>query len=94
MINYYRANYNIFKGRLTPKQQRILETHLETPTLMIWGEKDVALSKQLTYGTEALVSNFTIKYLPQVSHWLQDEAPETVNEIMGSWLSHTEPAMI
>lgn len=93
MINYYRANYRLFLGRLTPKQQQVLDKYLETPTLMIWGEKDVALSKQLTFGTESLVKDFTIKYLPEVSHWVQDEAPETVNTIMETWLSDKKEAV-
>jgi pimeloyl-ACP methyl ester carboxylesterase len=54
---------------------------------MIWGEKDIALGKHLTYGTEKLVKNLTIRYLPDVSHWVQQEAPETVNAMMEAWLS-------
>ena len=46
---------------------------------MIWGEEDAALGKELTYGTEKLVTDFTIRYLSNVSHWVQQEAPETVN---------------
>lgn len=64
MLNYYR---NIFRsdGLL----QRTWDT-LEIPTLMIWGEEDTALGKELTYGTEEFVSDFEIKYIPQCSHWL------------------------
>ena len=49
---------------------------------MIWGEEDAALGKELTYGTEELVDDFTIRYLPQVSHWVQQEAPEAVNAMI------------
>lgn len=82
MINYYRA---VFRGGPGPKQARA-PGRLDVPTLMIWGEQDSALGKELTYGTENLVSDFTIHYLPGVSHWVQQEAPETVNEILRSWL--------
>jgi epoxide hydrolase 4 len=54
---------------------------------MIWGEADSALGKELTYGTETLVRDFTIRYLPRVSHWVQQEAPEAVNAMMRAWLT-------
>ncbi len=82
MINYYRA---ALRGGPRPKKARA-PGRLDVPTLMIWGEEDTALGKELTYGTENLVSDFTIHYLPGVSHWVQQEAPERVNELLRSWL--------
>ncbi|MGK2873290.1 MAG: alpha/beta fold hydrolase [Alphaproteobacteria bacterium] len=82
MINYYRAALRGAK----PKEARV-PGKLSTPTLMIWGEEDTALGKELTFGTEELVEDFTIHYLPGVSHWVQQEAPERVNEILRDWLS-------
>ncbi|MDE1172961.1 MAG: alpha/beta hydrolase [Parvibaculaceae bacterium] len=82
MVNYYRA---AFSDRALSRRWRS-PPQLKTPTLMIWGEEDAALGKELTYGTEALVDNFMIRYLPGVSHWVQQEAPEKVNAIMRAWL--------
>ena len=87
MINYYRA---LFREKQVSKKRRLLETILEVPTLMIWGEKDSALGKELTYGTEKLVTDFTIKYLPDVSHWVQQEAPEAVNAMIEAWIAGKE----
>ncbi|MEO2168065.1 MAG: alpha/beta hydrolase, partial [bacterium] len=28
-----------------------------------------------------------LRYLPGVSHWVQQEAPETVNRMLEAWLS-------
>ncbi|MAM95645.1 alpha/beta fold hydrolase [Parvibaculum sp.] len=81
MINYYRAN---FRG--TPPAEWTDPPMVDVPTLMIWGEEDSALGKELTYGTEDLVTDFTIRYLPQVSHWVQQEAPETVNAMIRAWI--------
>ena len=53
---------------------------------MIWGEEDTALGKETSFGTERFVSDLTVRYLPRVSHWVQQEAPEAVNEILESWL--------
>jgi pimeloyl-ACP methyl ester carboxylesterase len=90
MINYYRANWGIRKGGLFAEQRQAIESVLETPTLMIWGEHDIALGKRLTYGTEKLVKDLTIRYLPDVSHWVQQEAPETVNAMIEAWLTGKE----
>ena len=57
------------------------------PTLMIWGEQDTALGKELTYGTEAYVKNLQIKYIPQASHWVQQDQPELVNQYIHSFLN-------
>jgi hypothetical protein len=57
---------------------------------MIWGEADAALGKELTYGTGEYVSHLTLRYLPNVSHWVQQEAPETVNAMMEAWLLDRE----
>ena len=60
---------------------------LNTPTLMLWGEEDSALGIETTYGTEELVRDFTLRYLPGVSHWVQQEAPEVVNRMLEAWLT-------
>jgi pimeloyl-ACP methyl ester carboxylesterase len=86
MINYYRANF--WRRPLAPELQALLEKPLETPTLMIWGEADRFLGKELTENTDSLVPQLTLRYLPGVSHWVQQEAPEQVNAILEAWL-HT-----
>jgi pimeloyl-ACP methyl ester carboxylesterase len=53
---------------------------------MIWGERDTALGKELTYGTDQYVDKITLRYLPNVSHWVQQEAPEAVNAMLEAWL--------
>lgn len=84
MINWYRAAL-----RTGSRFQRLAESPpiLEVPTLMIWGEQDSALGKELTYGTDKLVKDFTLRYLPGVSHWVQQEAPEAVNAMIEAWLT-------
>ncbi len=83
MIAYYRANL-----RRRPRRDELgAETALEVPTLMLWGEEDTALGLELTEGTEQLVRDFTLRTLPRVSHWVQQEAPETVNAMLRAWLT-------
>jgi pimeloyl-ACP methyl ester carboxylesterase len=59
--------------------------------MMVWGEADAALGKETTYGTDAYVSNLRINYLPGISHWVQQDAPDEVNALLQSFLS--EPAV-
>jgi len=84
MLNWYRAlgRRRRDAAAATPK--------IDVPTLMVWGEEDRALGKELTFGTDAYVSDLTLRYLPDVSHWVQQEAPERVNEIWGAWLDGRE----
>jgi pimeloyl-ACP methyl ester carboxylesterase len=81
MINWYRAAAQSL-GKLAGPWPRI-----ETPTLVIWGEADAALGVELLDGTEAHVRDLTVKRLPNVSHWVQQEAPEAVNAILSGWLA-------
>ena len=75
MLNYYRHN---FQGIFNPSELGVLEV----PTMMIWGENDTALGKELTYGTEEYVRDFRIHYIPDCGHWVQQEKPELVNQYL------------
>ncbi len=88
MINYYRAALRAGEAVMNPQPGTV-----DTPTLMIWGEEDVALDKATTIGTDEYVKNLTLRYLPGVSHWVQQEAPEKVNAMIAAWLKD-EPVPI
>ncbi len=80
MLNYYR---DIFQSEgFLDKQWGVLKV----PTLMIWGEDDKALGKELTYGTNEYVETFKIRYIPDCSHWVQQEQPGQVNQYMRAFL--------
>lgn len=73
-LNYYRAmiqtkpNIGIFKNKI------------QAPTLLIWGEGDRALGKELTYHTEDYIdATYEVKYIPNCSHWTQNDFPDEVN---------------
>ncbi len=83
MVNYYRA---FVLGGGMARQKALGYPVIETKTLMVWGEDDVALTKETTYGTEEFVRDLTIRYLPRVSHWVQQEQPEIVNAMMRAFL--------
>lgn len=83
MVNYYRA---LRLTRPTRLDLDRLRRPLEIPTLLLWGNEDVALGTELTVGTDALVPHLVLRYLPGVSHWVQQEAPESVNALLEAWL--------
>ena len=82
MVNYYRA---LFRGKR--KRPRVdPRTPITVPTLMVWGEDDMALDKSTTLTTGDYVRDFTIRYLPGVSHWVQQEQPEAVNAMISAFI--------
>ncbi len=79
MINYYRALLRYGIGVRIRK--------IENPTLIIWGEKDVFLLKDVNQNIDKYVSNIKIEYLPDSSHWVHRDEPDKVNAIIENFLS-------
>ena len=60
-----------------------------------WPDYDACVSEDRDYWVRAASSydadeeggTLTIRYLPGVSHWVQQEAPEAVNAILEAWLT-------
>ena len=86
MVNYYRANV-LDMARFSATEQM----PIDVPTLLIWGEADGFMGVEATQGYEPYVKDFTLRRLPGVSHWVQQEAPERVNEILSGWLEARLP---
>ncbi|PSP19290.1 MAG: epoxide hydrolase [Cyanobacteria bacterium QS_8_64_29] len=81
MVNYYRCAFqDLFE------LPRMRWRQLEVPTLMVWGENDAALGKELTNGTDAYVRDLQMRYIPNCSHWVQQEQPQSVNRYMREFL--------
>ena len=60
---------------------------VEPVFVLVESEDDVALGKELTLGTDALVdAPFSIRFIPDCSHWVQQERPEEVNEALLAFL--------
>ena len=78
MINYYRANF--------PDVLKEPVRVIDVPTLMVWGEQDMALDVANTEGYEGLVDDFTLVRLPDASHWVQQDCPDEVNAALVEWL--------
>ena len=79
-LNYYRA---MFRNTRALASLRDRAPTIKSSTLLIWAEEDRALGKQLTYGLERYFENeLRIHYIPDCSHWVQQERPLLVNEML------------
>jgi len=79
-INYYRAALR--RGRSGDGKLR----RIKAPALLIWGERDRYLNADFTVGLEPLVPKLRVARIADASHWVQNDAPERVNELMLEFL--------
>lgn len=61
-------------------------SHVSAPTLLIWGEQDIALGLRLTEDLDAWVDTLEVRRIPDSGHWVQQEKPEQVNALMLEFL--------
>ena len=85
-VNYYRANFRSgFMARAGSNDW--IDRKIAAPTMLIWGEQDFALGKELTYKMEPLFDGpFEIDYIPSAGHWVQQEEPELVSAYLRDFL--------
>ncbi|WP_394837093.1 alpha/beta hydrolase [Pendulispora rubella] len=70
MVNYYRA---------ASRWHHEIPV-ITRPTLVLWGEKDLALHPSQVDGLEKHVTDLTVKRFPDATHWLNEEKPVEVHE--------------
>ena len=80
MFNYYRALLR------RSDSDKLGNGRVDVPTLVLWGEQDVAIDIRCLDGTEGYVSDLTVKRFSHASHWVQQDVPEEVNAALKEWL--------
>jgi epoxide hydrolase 4 len=76
-INYYRASIRrAAKGRLP------IIREIEQKVLVIWGDKDRYLRKEMAEPPKKMVPNARVVHLPDASHWVQNAATQEVNRLL------------
>lgn len=83
MIHWYRA---FLGGGGLRRQLRLGFPVIEAPTLLVWGEEDPFLAKYTTDGTKEFVRDLRRRFLPGVSHWVQQDATEECNAALREFL--------
>ncbi|MHA1986541.1 MAG: alpha/beta fold hydrolase [Promethearchaeota archaeon] len=91
-LNYYRA------GGLRPPSQgediselaseelKLNPVMINVPTLVIWGEKDTALTVHNLKGLDEFIPDLTIKRIPEGSHWIINEQPGKINALIREFI--------
>ena len=89
MLNYYKANYP--RPDQSPDSSGILPAEIpkvKAPVLMFHGLDDTALLPGALSGTwEWLEKDLTLVTIPGANHFVQQDAPEMINNVMIDWLA-------
>lgn len=93
-LNYYRASP---LHPATPEEPGAAGLELDptqfvvrVPTLVIWGERDTALLPGLLDGLDELVTDLTVKRIPDGSHWVIHEHPAEVNRMIREFIENDD----
>ncbi len=89
-LNYYRsANMSILENYdeaiKKPAKAELLPV-ISVPTLVIWGEKDIALLPGCIEGLDKYVTSMTVRRIPDASHWVVRENPDLVNRLIREFI--------
>ena len=76
MLNWYRAAARRALRTAPPSGQ------VEVPTLVIWGAQDVALDARMAAPSAARCADGRLEMLDDATHWVQHDAPATVNRLL------------
>jgi pimeloyl-ACP methyl ester carboxylesterase len=76
-INYYRAVMRRSAVGRVPKFRQIAQK-----VLVIWGDKDKYLGKEMAEPPRSLVPHARVVHLPHATHWVQNDATEEVNRLL------------
>ncbi len=83
MLNFYRAAL-----RQTPRSAERRIRRVEAPTLVIWGQRDRHLGAELAEPERADVPNLErVVRLPEASHWVHQDEPERVSDLLIDFFS-------
>jgi pimeloyl-ACP methyl ester carboxylesterase len=91
MMNWYRAAGVIVPAMdETPERPAYLDKPfpvLKTPTLVVWGMQDKALTRSQLVGLEELVADLTLVKVEDAGHFVTWEKPEAVTGALRAFLA-------
>lgn len=84
-LNYYRNFPSLIAPIFPVKGDARCYT---MPTLVMWGENDSALDARMADEHERIgrFDDITVRVVPSCSHWLQQDQPDVVNQVLRTWL--------
>ena len=81
-LNYYRQNF----GWRWRRDASVQVARITCPVLVIWGERDRALSPLLATTAARYADRCSVRLLPHASHWAMMEEPEQVNRFIREFI--------
>jgi epoxide hydrolase 4 len=83
-LNYYRA---MFRNPAALKALKGEVPRILSDTMLIWAKNDRALGEELTRDLDRYFdAPLSIEYIPDCSHWVQQEKPLLVNDLIDGFL--------
>jgi pimeloyl-ACP methyl ester carboxylesterase len=87
MLNYYRSSV-----RKSPKRAHAQIHPVQSPTLVIWGQRDRYLGPELAEPDRRDVPNLQgVKRLPTASHWVHHDEPDKVAALVSDFFAAAVP---
>jgi pimeloyl-ACP methyl ester carboxylesterase len=83
MLNWYRAALKMPPDLSTDQRIRV-------PTLILWGDQDIALKTEMAYASRELCNQAKLVVLEGASHWIQHDEAGTVNRHLVDFLTMPE----
>jgi pimeloyl-ACP methyl ester carboxylesterase len=80
-LNYYRAAVRYSRDVFGPPQT------VNVPTLVIWGLRDPFMSSSINDHLKRWVPNVQVRTIADASHWVQNDTPERVTELLVNFFS-------
>lgn len=87
MLAYYRAAV-----RYPERPQG--NGRIDAKSMIVWGEEDTALGRETAEDSMKYLTNGTLRWVPRCSHWVQQEAPERVNDLLRAFLTDQDVAVL
>jgi pimeloyl-ACP methyl ester carboxylesterase len=81
-----RAAINYYRQAFRQGTKALPSSPIVVPTLVLWGEDDPVLGRELNEGLGEWVKEFTIRWIADCGHWTQQEQPDVVTSEMLGWL--------
>jgi pimeloyl-ACP methyl ester carboxylesterase len=79
-INWYRA--------IPLSDPRNNNQKISVPTLYVWSDRDIALLPKAAHDTARYVSGeYRFEILPDVSHWIPEEQPDKLADLLLDWFA-------
>ncbi|MDE3096695.1 MAG: alpha/beta hydrolase [Chloroflexota bacterium] len=85
-----RCSLAYYRQAFRQRWQALPDSPIETPTLVLWGQDDPVLRRQMNDRLGEWVKNITIRLILDCGHWTQQEQPDVVSHEVIGWLrAHT-----